>query len=434
MTSAGPLTKPRSPHWPDGVERQIFISYRKALSETDARLLFTHLDHRFPGEVFWDRRSLPGGRDWEDELERALEAPGLRVVVFIVAQGIWEHSSPGHSTPRLWDVAEPGDVVLRELEIALDRRDKEEDLFELILAPETRECTMPMAEIVRPGIPERTQRLLERIARIHMDTEHELRTMSGLNALVEHVERRVRELGARSNADIRTWADVEEKRGPNSKVLLDGLERLFDAGHRDTRLIAQLTALMVVDGKYAEARDRLRDHRRRESRETVTTGGEHDAHERYWRAFAALALARAELRGEGARRLPSLRLARELATAVLLPALEALDQLAGELATIVLPTERDGLRRSDALALHREVAGALDEIWTDYFEAKGIKVSADPWAEDSLPLEERLASRIWRQLRCLEVEGEPRHVPRELQAGPAAYDTGPSTSERNVWQ
>ncbi len=51
----------------------IFINYRRALSQRDARLLYLMLDSRFPGEVFIDEETLVGGDRWRPKIERCIK-------------------------------------------------------------------------------------------------------------------------------------------------------------------------------------------------------------------------------------------------------------------------------------------------------------------------------------------------------------------------
>ncbi len=93
----------------------IFISYRIADTQTEARLLYTDLANHFgPEAVFLDKKRLDAGMDWPDELEKNVQQAKV-ILVLIKDEAKWL------GVKRLGGrrMDEPGDWVRLEIEKAL---------------------------------------------------------------------------------------------------------------------------------------------------------------------------------------------------------------------------------------------------------------------------------------------------------------------------
>jgi hypothetical protein len=103
----------------------IFINHRRALSETDAEVLFLHLKAHFPEKrLFIDRRGLDSSPDWKKKLKESVAASDVMVVV--VGDGpaeTWlDVTYPaGHDRAGQRRLEDPEDLVPYEIVEAIDR-------------------------------------------------------------------------------------------------------------------------------------------------------------------------------------------------------------------------------------------------------------------------------------------------------------------------
>jgi hypothetical protein len=96
----------------------IFISYRVADTQVEARLIYSFLVGRF-GEkaVFLDKKRINPGDTWPDELEQ--NASGARVILALVKD---KEKWVGKLDDLSWRLENPEDWVRKELEKGLDRK------------------------------------------------------------------------------------------------------------------------------------------------------------------------------------------------------------------------------------------------------------------------------------------------------------------------
>jgi len=95
---------------------KIFISYRRADSENTMWRINDHLEHEFDSEsIFIDVDKLPAGKDFREELQKAL---ALADVVLVIIGKIWLTVTGDDGKRRLDD---EGDFVRMEVEMALQR-------------------------------------------------------------------------------------------------------------------------------------------------------------------------------------------------------------------------------------------------------------------------------------------------------------------------
>jgi formylglycine-generating enzyme required for sulfatase activity len=96
----------------------IFISYRVADTQVEARLIYSYLVSRF-GEnaVFLDKKRINPGDTWPDELEQ--NASGARVILALVKD---KEKWVGKLDDLSWRLENPDDWVRKELEKGLNRK------------------------------------------------------------------------------------------------------------------------------------------------------------------------------------------------------------------------------------------------------------------------------------------------------------------------
>jgi len=96
----------------------IFISYRVADTQTEARLIYLHLASQFGEEaVFLDKKRINPGNDWPDELEQSLQSSRV-IVVLVKNVGKWI----GEDKNRRWRIRNPDDWVRKEIEHGLSEK------------------------------------------------------------------------------------------------------------------------------------------------------------------------------------------------------------------------------------------------------------------------------------------------------------------------
>jgi pterin-4a-carbinolamine dehydratase len=98
------------------MSNSIFVNYRQSDSQHAAMAIASILKHSFAeGEVFIDRSSILGGRDWPNSISNALES--AQVLVAVLGED-WLRSWDGHGRRR---IDHPKDWVRLELSRAFER-------------------------------------------------------------------------------------------------------------------------------------------------------------------------------------------------------------------------------------------------------------------------------------------------------------------------
>jgi pterin-4a-carbinolamine dehydratase len=98
------------------MSNSIFVNYRQSDSQHAAIAIASILKHSFAeGEVFIDRSSIHGGRDWPNSITNALES--AQVLVAVLGED-WLKSWDGHGRRR---IDHPRDWVRLELSRAFER-------------------------------------------------------------------------------------------------------------------------------------------------------------------------------------------------------------------------------------------------------------------------------------------------------------------------
>lgn len=98
------------------MSNSIFVNYRQSDSQHAAMAIATILKHSFAeGEVFIDRSSILGGKDWPNSISNALES--AQVLVAVLGED-WLRSWDGHGRRR---IDHPKDWVRLELSRAFER-------------------------------------------------------------------------------------------------------------------------------------------------------------------------------------------------------------------------------------------------------------------------------------------------------------------------
>jgi len=95
----------------------IFINYRRALSQREARLLYLMLNFSFPGEVFMDEKTLVGGDVWQQKLENCLE--NCSVMIALIPEGWVNHPIENGYMSKLHE--DPNCHVRHEIKTALEK-------------------------------------------------------------------------------------------------------------------------------------------------------------------------------------------------------------------------------------------------------------------------------------------------------------------------
>lgn len=148
---------------------ELFISYRRADTGSEAGRLFEHLEAAFEaGTVFKDVDSIPGGRDFREVIVERLR--GCKVVLALIGPD-WLDARLADGSRRLDD---PKDYVRLEIETAMD-------LGKLVIPVLVNETAMPTEET----LPGSLQKLCHRNA-LKLRPDPDFKTDSA--RLARHIE------------------------------------------------------------------------------------------------------------------------------------------------------------------------------------------------------------------------------------------------------
>jgi hypothetical protein len=199
-----------------------------------------------------------------------------------------------------------------------------------------------------------------------------------MHALVTYLLAAHTRTGARFH-DVQRLSDVLAMSSADRHVLSQALATDVEQGSDDLRSVALWAMIRVLEGAPAGVGQSVRTCLRRNH-------ATNDA-DSYWRSFAGLALALAELAGERPRRLRSLELARELFEVLL---------------DGWLSLARAAMTEPDASELFSALGGLMRLLKVDYFDSRGISVTTGGPRAD-----EHLLERVHQIADGLTIDPEP---------------------------